>query len=62
MNYGVFFIFRAIGTPKAQKQLIEYKKDNYPNISNHDFMAKLYTEFGRYSIVVLTRLKVLMIL
>lgn len=35
---------------KAQKQLIEYKKDNYPNISNHDFMAKLYTKFGRYNI------------
>lgn len=35
---------------KAQRQLIEYKKDKYPNISNHDFMAKLYTEFGRYNI------------
>lgn len=35
---------------KAQKQLIIYKRSKFPNGANHDFMAKLYAEYGRYNI------------
>lgn len=35
---------------KAQKQLLEYKNKEYPDLTNRDFIAKLYSDYGRYNI------------
>lgn len=32
---------------KLQLQLLDYKNKNKPNISNHEFVSELYTNFGR---------------
>lgn len=33
---------------EAQKQLLHFKKSNYPDFSNHEFMIFLYKMFGKY--------------
>lgn len=33
---------------KAQNALLKYRKVNYPNKTNHEFMAGLYSEYGKY--------------
>jgi len=35
---------------KAQKELIAYRNQHFPQMDNHDYMSFLYTEFGRYNV------------
>lgn len=40
---------------KSQMQLMKYKNENYHQLSNHDFMSKLYDDFGKYNVASINR-------
>ncbi len=36
---------------KAQKTLIQYRENNFPQMDNHEFMTFLYSTYGKYNVI-----------